>query len=111
MQQRILTIDGEGADCTIIKGRRYTIRSIKVNRDNQNVNVPDHCNSWVAQNYGTVNAFVNNKPILCPPSPTVNGESFGPDGNPGDEYVGELVITFDAGGTALVWITFYIYTS
>ena len=96
--------------CTIIKGHRYAVRSIRITPDvNLNVVIPKYCNGFLVENTGAVRAFANQKPILPPPAPGLSGESWGPYGNPGDIFVGDLIISFDPGAGAEVWISFYIY--
>jgi hypothetical protein len=102
----------EAVSCTTIKGRKYTVRSINVTGStNSSVAIPPYCNSWIAENYGTSVAFINNKPLRPPPAANLSGESWGPNGNDGDIYAGEIIVQFAAGGVNDLWISFYIYTS
>lgn len=98
-------------ECVNIKGRKFTIVPVRVQEStpNKNIDVPPNCNGWVVENYGTVTARLNNKPVLPPPGPGLSGEKYGVGGNPGDIFTGQIQVTFDAAPGGDVWLTFYVY--
>lgn len=108
MNPRESTLTG---DCVQIQGRKYAVQFTRVAPElhNLSVIVPQRVNSFMIENYGTVTAYFNNRPILAAPAPGLSGEAVSVEGNDGDIFDGTIDITFDAGGTQEVWISWYIY--
>ena len=95
---------------TIVKtrGRRYNVINERVTQA-QEIQLKTCLNTWIVKNTGGVRAYVNQWPIEPPPAPGLSGESFGPEADEGDIYVGRISITFDAGANPEVWISQGVY--